>query len=172
MINSLVSLVTANQPSLGASAARLLLELDCIDDTVINGVTSLLNADDPWVRFQAVHWLSIWGRIDERALETLNSLLNTDLTPNWNIKAAQLLSELGLMNERALEAMARLVQPRPLVALGACGKVLQGLPLNVDDSKALADLVSVRPSDTTDQTSARKLLFNWLWQELESEAGQ
>lgn len=146
-------------------AARSLMALKYDGEAVVNALLPLATADEDYRGERAVEILSE----DDRTKEMVRNALLPQLTADdiqLRLQAARRMGMVGSV-EVALEAVAKVVEPQPWVALGAYQKILNGQGLTYEDGKVLCNMVSVRDGDTDVQKQARELLFDWLWEAIE-----
>lgn len=172
VLQALLSLLDSEDDHARIQAARLLKERKYEDEKITEVLLSIATTGQKFIAFNfyresAVRVLMEDDGAKGRVRDTLLPQLN-DQDVELRLRAATLIKEAGDVNS-ALEAVARVAEPQPWAALGACQKVFSGQRITREDGEALAGLVSVRDGDTGFQQQARGLLFNWLWKALEPQ---
>jgi HEAT repeat protein len=167
-IPALTKLLSAEDVSVRYNAAWLLHELGRAEEAeVVPVLTELLSADDAHVRFQAARLLHQLDR-DEEVVPMLLEWLAAENT-FVHLQAASLLVQIGRADQQVQEQVARIAEPQSLEELLVLWRrVVRGDLISNTEGQVLAGMLSVHPGDSVVQQGARRLLFSWLWEKMES----
>jgi hypothetical protein len=123
-------------------AMKLLESMGQMDQT-LGALQSGIGAEDRWLRLRCAEALMLLGRLDEAGIEGLMSCLNAD-DPDLCVRAADLLDEIGVVDEDVLASVAKIVKSDFVNASAAFQRVRDGEPSDEHSVDSLVELFRLR----------------------------